>query len=190
MAERNDEDVRTPQPLVQPFPAPGPLVARAYHDLWLTQAGTEEEKKRLGSPANLPHPWDPATCTDRRLRWQLWLWLDAVATWINHEYCWEPNATPFIPPCWPQHPHIVHELAVLADQRRRASLSVNSDLLENWHRYSLPGFHDRMRERLNCHCDEHHQLWPAEARHAIFEGCPTGVARTRAFESDLLSLAD
>jgi type IV secretion system protein VirD4 len=27
---------------------------------------------------------------------------------------------PFIPACWPKHPHLVHDLAVLADQRRRA----------------------------------------------------------------------
>jgi hypothetical protein len=26
-----------------------------------------------------------------------------------------------IPACWPQHPHLVHGVSVLADQRRRAS---------------------------------------------------------------------
>lgn len=179
------ENALTPRPMVQGFPGPGPLVSHAYHDLWLTQAGSEAEKKRLGSPTNLPHPWDPATCTDRHLRRELWLWLDAVAAWVNHEYCWEPSGTPFIPPCWPQHPHIVHELAVLADQRRRCNLAANSDMLENWHRYVLPGFLDRMKERLNNHCDDHHQPWPARARHAYYLAHELTADRSRAFERDL-----
>jgi len=185
----SDADARVRRVLVEPFPGPGPLVSRAYSDLWLTQAGSEEEKKRLGSPANLPHPWDPPTCTDRRLRWELWLWLDAVAAWVNAEYCWEPSGTPFIPACWPQHPHIVHELAVLADQRRRCNLAANSDLLENWHRYVLPGFLDRMRERLNNHCDDQHQPWPARGRQALFDAREAGINRTVAYEDDLLALA-
>lgn len=180
-------DDRAARAMVEGFPGPGPLVSGAYHDLWLTQAGTEEEKKRLGPASNLPHPWDPATCTERRLRWELWLWLDAVATWINHEYCWEPSRTPYIPACWPEHPHIVHELAVLADQRRRCNLAANSDLLETWHHYTLPGFLDRMKDRLNNHCDDHHQPWPAQGRHQAFTGQTAGLTRTDAFEADLLA---
>jgi len=175
MTESCNRDLE-PRPMVQPFPAPGPLVGRACHDLWLTQTGTAEEKRRLGPPANLPQPWDPATCTDSRLRRELWLWLDAVAAWINHEYCWDPNRTPFIPPCWPQHPHIVRELAVLADQRRRCNLAANSDLLENWHRYVLPGFLDRLRERLNGDCDDWHRSWPGQCR---LQGYPLGDAQGR-----------
>ena len=129
-----------------------------------------------------------STCTDRRLRRELWLWLDAVAAWVNAEYCWEPSGTPFIPACWPRHPHIVHELAVLADQRRRCNLAANSDLLENWHRYVLPGFLDRMRERLNNHCDDQHQPWPARGRQALFVAREAGIARTMAYEDDLLAL--
>jgi hypothetical protein len=34
-----------------------------------------------------------------------------------------------IPLCWPQHPHLVHEIAVLADQRRRAGPGLTSDAL-------------------------------------------------------------
>lgn len=174
--------------LVMGFPAPGPMILKAYYDLWLTQNGTEEEKRRLGNPANLPHPWDPPTCTNPRLRWELWRWLDAVAGWINAEYVWEPNGSPVIPDCWPLHPHIVHELAVLADQRRQCTLASNSDRLENWHRIVLPGFLDRMKLRLNSHCEDAHQPWPARSRHARHTGPDAQRARADAFEADLGAL--
>jgi len=70
-----------------------------------------------------------------------------------------------IPVCWPQHPHLVHEIAVLADQRRRAGLAKTSDALEEWHRYCLPSFTDRVRARLRSHCDDGHTPWPARPRH-------------------------
>jgi hypothetical protein len=44
------------------------------------------------------------------------------------------TSPPVIPGCWPQHPHLVHEIAVLADQRRRAGTARTSDVLEEWHR--------------------------------------------------------
>jgi hypothetical protein len=47
-----------------------------------------------------------------------------------------------IPACWPQHPHLVHEIVVLADQRRRAGHALTSDASKEWHRYSLPAFID------------------------------------------------
>lgn len=186
MADRT-ADLPEPEPreLAVRFPGPGPLVLKAYLDLWLTENGTAEEKARLGSPANLPHPWDPPTCTDRRLRWELWLWLDAVAGWINAEYLWEPSGTPVIPDCWPQHPHIVHELAVVADMRHRSNLTANSDALEIWHRNVLPGFLDRMRQRLKSHCEDDHQPWPARSRYARHVADAAVTDRYLAFELDL-----
>jgi hypothetical protein len=68
-----------------------------------------------------------------------------------------------IPVCWPQHPHLVHEIAVLADQRRRAGHALTSDALEEWHRYNLPAFTERMKSRLRNHCEDGHQPWPAKA---------------------------
>jgi hypothetical protein len=177
--------VGEPRQLAARFPGPGPLLLKAYLDLWLTENGTTDEKARLGSPANLPHPWDPPTCTDPRLRWELWQWLDAVAAWINAEYLWEPSGTPPIPDCWPQHPHIVHELAVVADMRHRASLTANSDALEIWHRLVLPGFLDRMKQRLKNHCDDAHQPWPARSRWTRHTSPDTSAARNDAYESDL-----
>ena len=100
----------------------------------------------LGDARLLPRPWEPASCRAPQLREQLWLWLDAVVAWLVTEYVWE--ATDTIPACWPQHPHLVHEIAVLADQRRRAGHAFTSDVWEEWHRYSLPAFTERMKSRL------------------------------------------
>jgi hypothetical protein len=84
----------------------------------------------------LPRQWEPASCRTPQLREQLWSWLAAVVDWLVTEYVWEVADT--IPACWPQHPHLVNELAVLAGQRRRAGHALNSDTLEEWHRYSCP----------------------------------------------------
>jgi hypothetical protein len=87
--------------------------------------------------------------------------LDAVVDWLVSEYVWEAADT--IPACWPQHPHLVHEIAVLADQRRRAGYAFTSDALEGTRR-SLPGFTERMKSRLRNHCEDGHQPWPAKGR--------------------------
>jgi hypothetical protein len=71
-----------------------------------------------------------------------------------------------IPPCWPHHPHLVHEITVLADQRRRAGIDTSSNSLEEWHRHTVPAFLDRLRQRAKSHCDERHQPWPARTRQA------------------------
>ena len=59
----------------------------------------------------------------------------------------------------------MHEIAVLADQRHRASQALSSDPLGLAPRYSLPSFTERMRTRLGNHCQEDHQLWPAKGRY-------------------------
>lgn len=59
------------------------------------------------------------------------------------QYVWETSD--LIPPCWPSHPHLVHELGVVVDQRRRAGMAFTSDSLLDWHRYCLPSFIDRMK---------------------------------------------
>ena len=132
---------RTPdKSLVWTFPTPNtPLLAVAYRDLYLAAEGTAQQKEMLGDPALLPRPWDPATCQDPLLRQEVWDWLEEFVVWFNREYVWDPNAG-MIPSCWPQHPHLVHEIAVLADQRRRAGIATTSDLLEDWHRYAVPAF--------------------------------------------------
>jgi len=97
---------------------------------------------------------------------------------------WEATVGGCIPDCWPLHPHIVHELAVVADQRRRAALAPTSDLLENWHRFVLPSFFDRMKQRLKQSCDDDHQPWPARGRITRYTGEAASELRLHAFKSD------
>jgi hypothetical protein len=155
---------RSAHPMVEPFPIPGTYVQLAYREFNLAVNGTDEEREQVGNPTLLPRPWEPASCLDPELRHQLWQWLEEVVVWLNREYSWDVAGV--IPTCWPDHPHLVHELAVVADQRRRAGLATTSDALEEWHRYCLPPFLDRMRARLKSHCDDEHVRWPGRSRHS------------------------
>lgn len=172
--------------MVLPFPAPGEQVRLAYRELHIAINGTEEQKKALGNNAQLPRPWEPATCLDPMLRRDLWEWLDEVVMWLNHEYTWDVSG--HIPGCWPLHPHLVHEVAVLADQRRRAGLALTSDALEEWHRYCLPAFTDRIRTRLRTHCDDEHGTWPARPRHNEHLSAPSRQRRESTFTQDIDAL--
>ena len=155
----------TSQPVTRRFPEPNtPELARAYSDLHLAATGSNQDKNRLGDPALLPRPWDPPTCTKESLRRELWRWLDAFVDWFNHEYTWDLDAG-MIPPCWPQHPHLVHEIAVLADQRRRAGKDLTSSSMEEWHRYCVPAFYDRLKARTGKCGGSDHQTWPAQMRY-------------------------
>ena len=177
----------TERPLALAFPMPdGPELTAAYKDLYLASHGDDATRQLIGDPALLPRPWDPPTCHKPRLRQELWQWLDAVATWFNTEYVWDPTAG-MIPPCWPQHPHLVHELAVLADQRRRAGIDTTSNTLEEWHRYTVPAFLERLRQRTRSHCEELHQPWPARTRHSRGVSATATAERRRSFEADLAS---
>jgi len=174
--------------LVLPFPPPdGAELKKAYRNLYLSANGTEADKKRIGNPANLPRPWDPPSCTNPALRRELWTWLEDFVIWFNHEYVWDHNAG-MIPACWPQHPHLVHEIAVLADQRRRAGIDPTSSALEEWHRFGIPGFLERLKTRTKNGCDEHHAHWPAEARHAR-AACEAATARQSLYDGDLAESA-
>ena len=117
------------------------------------------------------------------MRQQVWAWLDEVAAWVNHEYAW--NLERLIPPCWPAHPHIAHELAVLADQRHTAGRALSSDQLEEWHRYSLPMFLDRLATRLGNHCVSKHDECPASSRHRSYTAEANQRQRTGWFADDL-----
>lgn len=183
-----DLDTRaTPRSLTSEFPRHGPLLRLAFRELNLAANGTPEQVAALGDLSVLPRPWDPATCRTPELRRELWTWLDAVVTWLITQYSWD--VTGVIPTCWPQHPHLVHELAVVADQRRRAGHSLTSDAIEEWHRYCLPAFAERLRSRVKNHCDDGHQPWPAAGRFVSHDSAPSRSSRERAFESDVASLA-
>ena len=108
--------------------------------------------------------------------------------WLNQEYVWDVAG--MIPTCWPKHPHIVHEVAVLADLRRRAGLALTGEAMEEWHRYALPAFGERMRQRTKSHCeDKDHQPWPAQGRHTLHLAPAAVDERARVFQSDLNTLS-
>ncbi|SOC51167.1 hypothetical protein [Ornithinimicrobium cerasi] len=158
---------RGPYPLARPFPRPGPLIALAYRELDMLIDGDEAHLDAIGDPAELIRPWDPGTVEDPPARAQLWEWLEAVVEWVNTEHVWDP--TYLVPPCWPAHPHLVHEIAVLADRRHTAGQAMTGDALEEWHRYVLPAFFDRRRTRLRTACDSRHHDWPARPAHIRFQ---------------------
>lgn len=157
--------------LLQPFPEPGEWLIHAYRQLHAAEHGTAAEKNVVGDPASLARPWLPETCTDPRMRRELWIWLDEVAMWINCQYTWDP--TDLIPPCWPEHPHLIRELAVIAHQYYIAHGAITSTQLEEWHRYTLPMFTERMRSRCRQHCDSGHKPTPGhgpQQRHQTQDG--------------------
>lgn len=175
--------------LARPFPMPtSPELRAAYNDLYLAANGDEATKKRIGNPMGLPRPWDPPTCTRRELRAELWEWLDAVASWFNHEFVWDLGAGGFIPACWPLHPHLVHEVALLADQRRRAAVDTTSASLEEWHRYTVPAFVERLRARTRTLCDEGHKPWPARSRYDRYTSSTATDLRNEAYAADVAPL--
>ena len=163
-----------------PFPQPGTLVAAAYWELDQAENGTADENVSA-SWAVRGAAWDPPSCPPA-LREQVWAWLDAVAGWVNHEYAW--GVERLIPPCWPAHPHIAHELAVLADLRRTAGRDTTSVLLEYWHRDSLPMFLERMHVRLAGSCAAGHQDWTAAARYRAFHNDVNQAQRQARFTAD------
>lgn len=182
-ATPNDQDQQAW--LVRPFPPPGPLVQLALRELFIAATGTPEQTRKLGNVEALPRPWQPATCQDPQLRAELWSWLDQVVDWVNHEHIWDVTST--VPACWPLHPPLVHDIAVLADQRRRAGTALSSDSLEEWHRYALPMFLDRVRTTTKTHCEDGHQPWPARSRHTRHTGDRSRRTRHDAFAGDLLA---
>jgi hypothetical protein len=164
--------------LAVPFPAPPREIRRALEQLRQAEdAGLQPAGLRL-----LDRPWDPAACSSP-VRAQLWPWLDDVTAWLNHTYAWQ--STLAVPSCWPAHPHLVHELAVLACLRVTAADATAPHALEEWHRYALPAFHARMAERLGIGCPPgRHTDWPARSWAADYDSPQATDARRILFDGD------
>jgi hypothetical protein len=167
--------------LAVPFPTPPREVRRAFEQLRQAEdAGLAPTAVHL-----LDRPWDPTTCS-AHVRAQLWPWLDDVAAWLNHTYAWQTMHA--IPSCWPAHPHLVHELAVLACLRVVAADATAPQVLEEWHRYALPAFHARMTEQLGIGCPPgRHTDWPARSWAADYDNPQATAARRALFDGDLAS---
>ncbi|TSD55290.1 hypothetical protein [Aeromicrobium piscarium] len=173
--------------MVRPFPRPGPSLRLAYRELQLASDGDNVARRELGDLTRLPRPWIPTSLRRPQQRLELWSWLEAAAIWINHELVFDPADA--IPACWPEHAHLVHELAVLVDQRYRCELALNSSPLEEWHRYALPAFLDRMRHRVGTHCEDGHAgRWPAAARFRTHLDDAHSTQRAAAFNDEAEAL--
>ena len=166
-----------PGRLAAPVPAPGELVTAVLTEWELIDDGQQPYS------FDLPRPWEAAACTDSALRAELWVWLEAFVSWVNEECLWDPGD--LVPPCWPHHPHLVHELAVLAVQRRQASRTPTAWALEQWQTHSLPAFLTRAHTRLRRHCDTDHQPSPATAAHRRHQSAPEVQGRQTRFEEDV-----
>jgi hypothetical protein len=169
--------------ILTPFPPPPPVIEETLTVLEILRSGDEQAIAELGDVTDLPRPWDPPTCPPE-IRDPLWHWLDDVAAWINREYAWRPAQ--MIPPCWPAHPHLARELPVLACLRMAAGRAVTADLMEDWHRYALPYFLERMVSRLegsSCRNGQHSD-WPSAARHDHYTGEGPATERLDAYWAD------
>lgn len=151
--------------IIDAFPAPPPLVGAQLDRLRALRQRNPAALTAL-DPAELARPWEPASCVEE-LREQMWWWCDEVAAWINHDYSWRPAQ--LIPACWPAHPHLAHDLPVVACLRVEADAGIDPAHLELWHREILPGFLERMASTLGESCRTGaHTDWPAAARHEAY----------------------
>jgi hypothetical protein len=162
-----EPDVKQQGLLAQPFPAPSPLILDSLDQLRLAASAPPVSEPDLRRLAILPRPWDPASCPPE-LRSLIYRWLDEVVGWINQEHTWRVDRN--IPICWLEHPHIVHELATVACLRWEAEHAVTAAVLEEWHRYTLPMFLERIVQRIGpTGCPPgRHQPHPGQTRNALY----------------------
>jgi hypothetical protein len=170
--------------MITGFPEPPAQVTQALHHLQIVSASGLDGIDELGADLErLPRPWAPGSC-DPWLRRQVWDWCDAVAAWINRDCLWRPAGT--IPACWPQHPHLAHDLPLLACQRWLAEDAAHPGPMDDWHRIILPAFLDRMWQRLeqsSCLTGTH-QDWPGRTRYQAYRSAESVATRQRLFHAD------
>lgn len=171
---------------ILPFPLPGPQLRQLYRHHWTAENGSDQEREAARKRGTESRPWDPATLGSSSLRVEMWRWLEEVVRWFNHEYAWDTSQA--IPACWPEHPHLIHEIALMADDRYRAGQAHDGGPLENWHRVCVPWFRSRMRESIQSHCEERHQAWPARARYARHVSDPNFQQRWLRAEEDIVAV--
>lgn len=165
-------------PLAAGFPPPGGPVRSALYELRIAAVGEDDESRETERVADLPRPWDPPTCSPNTRR-EIYLWLDAVVGWINEEHTWRTDRV--VPICWDLHPHIVHELAVVACSRWETSMSRTPAALEEWHRVTLPTMLERIADRIGeTGCPPgRHQPNPGVGRNAIYQSGDESARRRR-----------
>jgi len=169
--------------IVSKFPAPPAVLQQVLHTLATLRGGDKAAIDKVGDVTALCRPWIAST-VPAEFRGDLWVWCDEVAAWLNGGYAWRP--VNLIPACWPRHPHLAHELPVLACLRAAADDTTGPELLEDWHRQSLPKFFERLAVRLGestCRTGQH-QDWPAASRYAAYTSDEAVADRRELFHLD------
>lgn len=163
------------------MPQPPESVARAYNLVGELAAKGAKGAAELKVAAR---PWIPADCEDPMLRRAIWGWCEKVAGWLNEEYVWLPGA--YVPACWPRHPHIAHELPVLAFSLWAAQDAESLEPLAVWQRDTFPRFCERMAARLGSgHCrDGRHDTCPGLPRQAAYHEPEAATGRRAAIDAD------
>jgi hypothetical protein len=173
--------------MVKRFPRPDARVIAGLMQLRDRELNMPDDSRVLLDVDELPRPWEPASCTSGT-RAVIWIWLDEVATWINDQHLWSVSR-PGIPECWPDHPHIIHDLAAVACARYYASLTLNPLALETWHRDTLPAFLSRLTERIGDSCQPgEHAPRPRHERDKMF--ARGRKQRNRRYGADAQSTAE
>lgn len=134
-----------PSATASAFPRP-PDAVRLQFESAAHLAGLQDlSSSDAATLALLQRPWIPSSCKPD-LRSQIYGWLDQVVAWINEDCLWRTERA--VPACWELHPHIVHELAVVATLRWHAELALTPAAVEDWLRFTLPQFLDRTATRV------------------------------------------
>ena len=151
----------TPTHLTE-FPEVTPRMAKVFSQLHMLAIGGHAADEIFGAGEIIPRLWDLTSIHDPDLRFDTWKWLEAFACWFNTQHTWYSHDQ--IPPCWPEHPHLIRDIATLADQRRTAGEAPTSTPLDEWHRYTTPNFLERTRAARQG-CENNHVPWPGKPAH-------------------------
>lgn len=169
--------------LAEPFPQPPDRVVEAVVQVQSAADREDAGEFELEEAVWLPRPWDPASC-EPDVRYAVWTWVDEVAGWINSQHLWGITQ-PGIPECWPQHPHIAHDLVVVAFERYLSGFASSPASLAEWHRSTLPMFLERLHASLGSGCQPNrHTDSPRAERNRAFHARATSEVRRDAIEAD------
>ena len=177
-------EARPHQPLTRHFPAPPALVRNQLELLQRADAGDSQALQQINPVWEAERPWDPPTCRPST-RAQLWVWLDEVAGWLNHEYGRQIDHQ--ILSCWPRHPNTVRELALIACLRWAASFDYSPTGLNTWQEVHLPGFYQRAVDPASgtgC-LPGTHRPCPGAVRSSDYASQERRVGRSALFKDDL-----
>lgn len=141
-----------------PPPSFGHSLDRALR--WVATARHRRTRRHPPRPPTRRHPTGPD------FRAAVWNWYTASSQWSNHER-------------WPQRRHDPPPAGHATPPRPRdrrpptnptgPTSRPTARALEEWRRYSVSGFLDRLKDRLKQHCDGEHGPWPARTR-AVAKG--------------------